>query len=224
MRLIFMGPPGAGKGTLALLLMERLKVKHLSSGNLLRESIRQGDAVGKEAAQWMQSGALVPDDLVTGLVLRQIQSFGKDGSFVLDGFPRTVEQAEALDEMLNQQGYPPIDLTVGFEVSLKMMLVRLAGRRVCEKCGANYHLERLPPKKPGLCDRCGGSLKTRPDDTPDTIQNRLAVYETQTAPLLDFYRRQGRLRPVSGELGIEEQYQTLLRLFQKEGLLSRARG
>ncbi len=219
MRLIFLGPPGAGKGTLALLLVERLNVAHLSSGNLLREAVRQGDSVGKEAARLMQSGSLVPDSFVTSLVLLRLVKFGRDGSFVLDGFPRTVEQARELDEALANRGLSPIDLTIGFEVSEETMVVRLSGRRVCDECGANYHLERLPPKQPDRCDRCGGALKARPDDNPETIRNRLKVYEIQTAPLMEFYRVQGRLRAMSGEGGIEDQYRTLLGLLRTEHLV-----
>ena len=219
MRLIFLGPPGAGKGTLALFLVEHLKVAHLSSGNLLREAVSREDTDSKEAAQLMQAGALVPDDLVTGLVLKRLKEFGKDDSFVLDGFPRTVDQAKALDEAFARTGQSPIDLVIGFAVSAQTMVTRLAGRRVCSVCGANYHVERLPPKQEGVCDRCGGALKARSDDNPDTILNRLVVYATQTAPLLDFYRLQGKLREISGELGIEEQYAELLRVLREEKLL-----
>lgn len=219
MRLIFLGPPGAGKGTLALLLVERLGVAHLSSGSLLRDAVREDDPRGQEAARLMRSGSLVPDSLVTGLVLDRLEDLGRKQSFVLDGFPRTVEQAEDLDKALDKKGHPPIDLTIGFEVSEETMVVRLAGRRVCEKCGANYHLERLPPKRPNLCDRCRGALKARSDDNPATIRNRLKVYETQTAPLLDFYRAQGKLRLLSGEGVIEEQYRLILGLLRAEHLV-----
>ncbi len=218
MRLIFLGPPGAGKGTLAAILMERKQVAHLSSGNLLREAVRRGGPVGQEVARTIQKGALVPDPLVTRLVLERLKTFGKADSFVLDGFPRTVDQASALDEAFVQEGQTPIDLTIGFEVSPQTMVTRLAGRRVCEKCEANYHVERLPSKREGICDRCGGALKTRPDDKPETILNRLNVYRTQTAPLLDFYRGQGKLRFVSGELGIEEQYKALVGVLRQECL------
>ena len=219
MRLIFLGPPGAGKGTLAMILMERRKVSHLSSGNLLREAVQQGGPLGWALARTIRSGALVPDEQVTDLVLQRLRKFGPGDSFVLDGFPRTVDQARALDEALVQGSQGSLDLTVGFEVSSETMVIRLTGRRVCEQCGANYHLERLPPKQQGLCDRCGGPLKTRPDDNPETIVNRLNVYRKQTAPLLDYYRAQGKLRFVSGELGIEEQYQALIDVLEQERLV-----
>lgn len=205
---------------MALVLMERRGVVQLSSGNLLRDAIRRGDSIGREVQRNMQSGALVPDDLVTDLVLRRIRELEGEESFVLDGFPRTVDQAKALDEELAQRGDSPIDLTVGFEVSPGTMVKRLAGRRVCEGCAANYHLERLPPRRAGICDRCGGPLSARADDQPETIAHRLEVYRTQTAPLLGFYRTQGKLRVLSGELGIKEQYESLLGLLRKEHLVS----
>lgn len=219
MRLIFLGPPGAGKGTLALMLMERLKVAHLSSGNLLREAVSQGTPRGQEAARLMQSGALVPDSLVTSLVLDRLQGLKGETAFVLDGFPRTVEQAGDLDRALKERGSPPIDFVIGFDVSEETMQGRLAGRRVCARCGANYHLERMPPKRPDSCDRCGGELKARSDDNPQTIRNRLKVYESQTAPLLDFYRAQGKLRLISGEGTIEQQYRAVVDLLRAERLI-----
>ncbi len=216
MRLVFLGPPGAGKGTMAVLLDERLHVAHLSSGDLLRGAARRGDPVGQEVARIMESGALVPDELVTKLVLQHLEGLSTDRSFVLDGFPRTVDQARALDRALAGS---PIDRAVDFEMSQPMVVKRLAGRRVCGGCGANYHLVTLPPRKEGICDRCSAPLQVREDDRPETILKRLNVYHQQTEPLLVFYRQQGKLKAVSGELGIEQQYQALLQLLKDERLV-----
>ncbi len=219
MRLIFLGPPGAGKGTLAGLLKERLGVAHLSSGDLLREAVHRGDDIGKAASNFIRAGVLVPDDLVTGLMLRLLLGLKESESFVLDGFPRTVEQAKTLDQSLADKGQRPISLVVDFELSPETVVTRLAGRCVCTKCGANYHVDRLPPRKSGICDRCGAPLQSRSDDQPETIGKRLAVYQQQTAPLVAFYRKQWKLRVVSGELEIEPQYQALLSVLKEEQLV-----
>lgn len=220
MRLIFLGTPGAGKGTVATLLDERLKIAHLSSGDMLRDAVRDGDPMGAEISRSMRSGALVPDTLITGFILKQVEQFGRSGGFVLDGFPRTVEQARELDEDLARRGNAPIDLAIDFQVSPETVVQRLVGRRVCEKCRVNYHVERIPPKKPGICDRCGSSLQVRADDKPETVEKRLAVFEEQTAPLLDFYKKQGKLRMVSGDQRIGAQYQELIDLLGRERLLA----
>ncbi len=220
MRLIFLGTPGAGKGTVATLLKERLRVAHLSSGDLLRDSVKNGDSTGGEIGRYMKSGALVPDKLITGLMLSHLDQFGVSGDFVLDGFPRTVEQAQDLDRDLAGKKNAPIDLAIDFQVSPETVVKRLIGRRVCEKCRLNYHVERIPPRKPGICDRCGSELKARVDDQPETVRKRLAVYEDQTAPLLDFYRRSGKLRLVSGDQNIEDQYQELIHVLERDRLLN----
>lgn len=214
-----MGPPGAGKGTQGELLLERMGVHCLASGNILREAIRNGDPVGKEAVRLMEQGSLVPDKLVTDLILRRLDPLGAKASFVLDGFPRTEVQARALDVRLAAKGQPPIDVAVNFEMPAEKIVRRLAGRRICKGCGANYHLQKLPPKRPGVCDRCGGELQSRADDEPETIRKRLVVYHEETEPLLNFYRAQGKLRTVRGDLEIEEQYLAVTDLLKKEGLL-----
>ena len=219
MRLVFFGPPGAGKGTVAALLEERLRVAHISSGNLLRAAVRRGDAAGQVAGRFMKAGALVSDALVTSLVLNRVDDLDGNRSFVLDGFPRTVEQARALDKALAEKRKPPIDLAIDFDISPQIAVTRLAGRRVCERCGANYHIVTLPPRRLGFCDRCGIALTTRPDDQAQTIVKRFTVHGEQTAPLLDFYRVQGKLRSVSGEAGIEEEYQSLLKVLKTERLV-----
>ena len=223
MKLVFLGPPGAGKGTMAELADQRLGVAHLSSGDLLRAAVKGDDPVGREIARIMQSGALVPDGLVTKLVLQRLERMGPEQSFVLDGFPRTVEQAKGLDEALAKFDRGEIDLAVDFEMSQPKVVSRLAGRRICGGCGANYHLETLRPKREGVCDRCGADLVVRADDRPETIVKRLNVYHQQTEPLLEFYRERGKLRPVSGELAIEDQYRALAGLLEREGLVGHQR-
>lgn len=218
MRAAFLGPPGAGKGTQAELLSRRLGICCLASGNILREAVRNGDPIGKEAARHMEEGSLVPDPLVTELILQRLEPLGAGDSFVLDGFPRTEAQARALDRRLGERGQPPLDVAVDFEMPAERIIRRLAGRRICQGCGANYHLQNLPPKRPGVCDRCGGQLTAREDDDPETIRKRLVVYHEETEPLLAFYRAQGKLRAVRGDLEIEEQYRAVVDLLKREGL------
>ncbi len=222
MRLVFLGPPGAGKGTVAVLLDDRLQVTHLSSGDLLREAVRRQDPLGEEANQYMKAGTLVPDQLVTGLILKHLEGLEPAESFVLDGFPRTVEQAQALDKSLAGRGQVPIDRAINFEIAPTTVIDRLNGRRICEHCRIIYHVTRIPPVRAGVCDRCGTPLRARTDDQPETILKRLAVYHEQTEPLLEFYRGQGKLRMVSGEQKMEEQYETLMDLLKKEQLVPAA--
>lgn len=219
MRAVFLGPPGAGKGTQGELLSERLGIRCLASGDILREAIRNGDPVGKRAARYMEEGALVPDEVVTELILGRLEPLGGGDSFVLDGFPRTEAQARALDARLAQQGQSPVDVAVDFEMPAEKIIRRLAGRRICRGCGANYHLQNQPSKRPGLCDRCGEPLQSRQDDQPETIRKRLVVYHQETEPLLSFYRAQGKLRVVRGDLEMEEQYRAVVDLLKKERLL-----
>ena len=222
MQLVFVGPPGAGKGTVAKLLSDRLGVAHLSSGDLLREALRRGDPIGKQAGRYMREGVLAPDELVTRVVLNGLGQLEEGRSVVLDGFPRTAEQAKALDASLEANGRKTIDRAIDFEVSTETIVRRLNGRRVCGRCGANYHVGTLPPRQPDRCDRCAGPLTVRPDDQPQTVLKRLEVYRQQAVPLLDYYRAQGKLRSVSGDLSVEEEYQGLVDLLEKERLLGSA--
>ena len=219
MRLVFLGPPGAGKGTQAALLLQRTGTISLASGDILREAIRRNDPIGRQAQQSMENGALVPDEIVTELILQRLGTLDKDPSFVLDGFPRTESQARALDVWLARSGHKPIDQVVDFDISEEKIIRRLAGRRICSGCGASYHLQNLPPLKPGACNRCSGRLQLREDDQPDTIRKRLAVYHRQTEPLLKFYKAQGKLQVVPGDLEIEAQYQALLEMLKTKHLV-----
>lgn len=218
MRLVFLGPPGSGKGTQAALLSQRRQVEPLSSGDLLREAADRGDPLGRQVKGFMEAGGLVPDRVVEALVLTRLERFGKRQSFVLDGFPRTESQARSLDRSLARWGQMPIDLAVHFEISEERVIARLAGRRVCAGCRTNYHLQTLPPREPGRCDHCGGAIIPRPDDAPETIRKRWVVYQQESRPLVAFYEGQGKLRRISGDACVEEQYQALLQLLRGERL------
>lgn len=197
MRLIFLGAPGAGKGTYAGVLSQQLGIPTISTGDLLRANVRQGTPLGQEAKSYMDRGALVPDDLVVRMLSERLSEPDIAGGFILDGFPRTVAQAQALDALLAAKGLK-LTAVVNIEVPREVIILRLTGRRMCPQCGANFNVNtNLRPKVEGICDRCGAKLITRSDDQEDTIRNRLKVYEEQTAPLIDYYRRAGWLRSVA---------------------------
>ncbi|PYO06921.1 MAG: adenylate kinase [Candidatus Rokuibacteriota bacterium] len=197
MRVAFLGPPGAGKGTQARDLAQEWRVLHLATGDMLREAVATGSPLGREAKTYMDQGALVPDDVIIRMMAERLGAAAGRG-FILDGFPRTIAQAEALARLLKDLGQT-LDTVVYFDVSEPELLRRLTGRRVCRKCGHTYHLTSNPPKRPGVCDACGGELYQRDDDTEATVRNRLEVYRRQTAPLLDYYRQRNLLVTVSGE-------------------------
>jgi len=196
-RVAFLGPPGAGKGTQARDLAQEWRVLHLATGDMLREAVATGSPLGREAKTYMDQGALVPDDVIIRMMAERLGAAASRG-FILDGFPRTIAQAEALARLLKDLGQT-LDTVVYFDVSEPELLRRLTGRRVCRKCGHTYHLTSNPPKRPGVCDACGGELYQRDDDTEATVRNRLEVYRRQTAPLLDYYRQRNLLVTVSGE-------------------------
>jgi adenylate kinase len=196
-RVAFLGPPGAGKGTQARDLAQEWRVLHLATGDMLREAVATGSPLGREAKTYMDQGALVPDDVIIRMMAERLGAAAGRG-FILDGFPRTIAQAEALARLLKDLGQT-LDTVVYFEVSEPELLRRLTGRRVCRTCGHTYHLTSNPPKRPGVCDACGGELYQRDDDTEATVRNRLEVYRRQTAPLLDYYRQRNLLVTVSGE-------------------------
>ncbi len=211
LNLIFLGPPGAGKGTQAERLARRWHLKKISTGDILREAVRQGTPLGQEARAYMERGDLVPDRVMLGLIREVLQS--SPGGFILDGFPRTLEQARGLDALLQEMGLH-LHAVVLFQVPDEEIVRRLSARRVCPKCGATYNLLTDPPRDDERCDRCGEPLVLRDDDRPETIRHRLEVYHQQTEPLVDYYRRQGLLREISGVGTPEEVEQRLLRALQ----------
>ena len=199
MRMVLLGPPGAGKGTQAVMLAEKKGFLHLSTGDILRENVKKGTDIGKKAKAFMEKGELVPDDIVIEMMLDTIKNAKAKKDFILDGFPRTVYQAKKLDTELDKLKLP-IDMVVYFKTSIATVILRLTGRRLCSKCGANYHIVNMPPKKQGVCDKCGSELYQRKDDNEETIKKRLEVYNSQTKELIDYYKAQGILKEVSGDL------------------------
>lgn len=208
MRLILLGPPGCGKGTQAKLLVERLKVPQVSTGDMLREAVKAGTPLGLEARQYMDRGALVPDAVIIGLVRERLRNPDCNRGYILDGFPRTVAQAEALEQTLRELN-GSLDHVVSLEVAAEDVVGRIAGRRTCRNCGAMYHVRFSPSKVEGRCDACGGPTYQRDDDREDTVRRRLSVYADQTAPLLSFYESRGLLRRVGGTGEIGEIFQRI---------------
>lgn len=203
MRWIFLGPPGAGKGTQAARLAERAGVPQISTGDMFRAAVRAGTPLGLEAKRYMDAGQLVPDEVTIAIVRERLAQPDCRRGFLLDGFPRTVAQAEGLAAALDELDVA-LDGVLYFDVPDEVVVERLSGRRVCPDCGATYHLRFDPPRRPGTCDRCGSQLLQRPDDREETVRERLAVYRRQTEPLVDYYRRAGLLRPVAADRPIEE--------------------
>lgn len=197
-RVAFLGPPGAGKGTQARDLAQEWRVLHLATGDMLREAVAAGSPLGREAKGYMDQGALVPDDVIIRMMGERLGKADASRGFILDGFPRTIAQAEALAKLLKDLGQT-LDTVVYFDVSEPELLRRLTGRRVCRTCGHSYHVTSNPPKRAGVCDECGGELYQREDDAEATVRKRLEVYQRQTAPLLDYYRQRSLLATVSGE-------------------------
>lgn len=203
MNIIFMGPPGAGKGTQASQIVNTFGVPHISTGDAFRLAMSQGTELGVKAKQFVDQGLLVPDDITIGIVEERLKQDDCDKGFLLDGFPRTISQAEALDQMMERAG-KQIDHVINLTVDRSLLLARLTGRRVCKSCGSTYHVLFNPPGSEGVCDKCGGELTQRADDTEQKVGTRLDEYLNKTAPLLEYYGRQGRVRDVNGEQSIEE--------------------
>ena len=201
--MVLLGPPGAGKGTQAKLLQEEFAACQISTGDILRQAVAQQTPLGQEAAQYINRGGLVPDDVIVNLVAERLKQKDCEKGFILDGFPRTIAQAESLDAILKRMNLS-LNGVVSVQVPEQVIIERLAGRRTCKSCGALSHVVFNPPKKAGVCDRCGGELFQRDDDREGTIANRLKVYESQTAPLADYYRERGLLRAIDGVGAIDQ--------------------
>jgi adenylate kinase len=202
MRIVLLGPPGAGKGTQAKKIADRYGIVHISTGDLFRDNIKNKTPLGQKAKAYMDAGNLVPDELVIALVEDRIAKDDCRDGYLLDGFPRTVAQASALSEY-NEKVGKPLDFALSIEVPEDKLVSRIVGRRVCPNCGASFHIKFNPPKKDGICDRCGEKLVQRKDDTEATVKNRLDVYNKETAPLIDFYRCKGILKAVDGDQDVD---------------------
>jgi len=213
-RLVFLGAPGAGKGTQAKKLVEKYGIPQISTGDLLRAAVAEGTALGKEAKSYMDRGELVPDKVVLGMVKERISQDDCKKGFILDGFPRNVAQAEALDKMLAEMNIP-LDLALNVDVPFDDLMKRLTGRRTCKVCGQMYNIYYSPPKVEGKCDKCGGELFQRDDDKEETIKKRLDVYRAQTEPLIDYYSKKGILKNVSGTGSIDEIFNNICAILEK---------
>lgn len=209
LRAVLLGPPGAGKGTQAVRLVEKYEIPHISTGDIFRKNIKEGTELGKKAQEYMNAGALVPDELVVDLVKDRLQQDDCKNGFLLDGFPRTIFQAEKLDEFLSESNQK-MDIVINLKVEKEALIKRLTGRRVCKDCGASYHIVNVPPKKEGVCDICGGELIQRKDDTIETVENRINVYEDQTAPLIGYYKEAGSLVDFDGEASLDEVFDAIV--------------
>lgn len=203
-----LGAPGAGKGTQAKMIASKYGVPHISTGDIFRANIKNGTELGREAKSYMDKGLLVPDELTVKLLLDRVAQDDCGSGYVLDGFPRTIPQAQVLDEALAKLG-ESVDYAVNVDVPDENIINRMSGRRACLNCGATYHIVSIPPKKEGICDVCGSELVLRDDDKPETVKNRLKVYHDQTQPLIDFYEAKGVLRTVDGTLPMEEVFEAI---------------
>ena len=203
MKLVMLGGPGAGKGTQAKMIAEKYSIPHISTGDIFRANIKNGTELGLKAKAYMDAGGLVPDELVVDIVADRLTwDDAKDG-FVLDGFPRTIPQAEALTKALSESG-TALDYAFDIEVPDENIIARMGGRRACVACGATYHIVNIPPKKEGICDKCGSELILRDDDKPETVKKRLDVYHEQTQPLIEYYKKAGCLKEIDGTVAMNE--------------------
>lgn len=208
MRLVILGPPGAGKGTQADFIIDKYKVPHISTGDIFRENIKNGTDLGKKAKSYMDKGLLVPDQVVIEIVKDRLTWDDTKKGFLLDGFPRTVAQAVALDAFLDSQN-KKLDSVININVDTGILVERAVGRRVCKSCGATYHVKNKAPKEEGKCDKCGGPLFQRDDDTEDTVKTRIQVYFDQTSPLIDYYKAQSLLLDVDGKGDMKETFKRI---------------
>ena len=209
MKIIMLGAPGAGKGTQAKMIAEKYQVPHVSTGDIFRANIKNGTELGKEAKKYMDQGLLVPDELTVKILLDRVAKEDCKNGYVLDGFPRTIPQAEVLDKALSEMG-DAIDYAINVDVPDENIVRRMSGRRACLACGATYHIAHIPPKKEGICDTCGQELVLRDDDKPETVLNRLKVYHDQTQPLIDFYAAKGVLKNVDGTVDMKDVFAAIV--------------
>lgn len=212
MRLILLGPPGAGKGTQAALLSKKFNLAHISTGDLLRQAVKDQTTLGKEAKSYIDKGELVPDNLVTSLVQDKIKNIDIEKGFILDGFPRNIAQAQDIDKFLKDQA-KEINWVIYLKTKESTIISRLSGRRVCQNCAAVFHVKNVPPKKEGICDYCAGKLTQRDDDKPATVKNRIKIYQEQTKDLIDYYIKLGKSKEFSGDLDAESLLVLLQKLF-----------
>lgn len=217
MRIALLGPPGAGKGSLASLCEERLGLAHLSTGNIFRQEMARHSVLGRRVRRFVTAGRLVPDSLVVQVMVKRLRRLPGRSGIVLDGFPRTVGQARGL-ESAGTRG-PLLDGVVYLETPEPTLVARLSGRRVCARCGANFHIRTMRPRRTGRCDRCGGALIVRNDDRPQTIRRRLAIDRAKAQPLVRYYERRGALRRINGAGRLEQVFERLVRLCRREGWL-----
>ena len=210
LRTILLGPPGAGKGTQAVKIVEKYGIPHISTGDIFRENIKNGTELGKKAQEYMNRGELVPDDLVIEIATDRLLKDDCKNGFLLVGFPRTVYQAEKLDEFLAAHS-GKIDKVLDIAVGKDELITRLTGRRVCKACGASFHVVNIPPKKEGVCDYCGGELIQRADDNLETVTNRIDVYEAQTKPLIDYYEKAGNIAHIDGTTGLDNVFADIVK-------------
>ncbi len=209
MKIVMLGAPGAGKGTQAAMICEKYRIPHISTGDIFRSNIKNGTELGKKAKEYMDQGKLVPDELTIQLLLDRVAKEDCADGYVLDGFPRTIPQAQVLTEALEKTG-EKVDYAVNVDVPDANIVHRMSGRRSCPKCGASYHIEYIPPKTEGICDSCGSNLIQREDDKAETVQNRLSVYHDQTQPLIDYYEKAGVLRTVDGTKDKDEVFRDIV--------------
>lgn len=216
MRIIFLGPPGVGKGTQAELVSKKLNIPQVSIGDILRQAVKNQTELGLSAKQYMDKGELVPDEIIINLVEKRLSENDCKNGFILDGFPRTIAQAESLTAILEERGLF-LDVVISFNLRDEILIKRLSGRRVCKTCGCNFHIYYQPPKKESKCDKCGGELYQRDDDKEEVINQRLQVYKAQTAPLIDYYKNNNTLKEIDADAEIPENFNRIINLLEKIG-------
>ena len=213
MKIIMLGAPGAGKGTQAKMIAEKYTIPHISTGDIFRANIKEGTELGQKAKEYMDKGLLVPDELVVNLVVDRLTWEDAKNGYVLDGFPRTIPQAEALTKALAEKG-EKVDFAIDIDVPDQNIIDRMGGRRACVSCGATYHIVNIPPKVEGICDKCGAKLILRDDDQPETVRKRLDVYHEQTQPLIDYYTEEGVLKEVDGTVDMMDVFESITKLLE----------